>query len=104
VSDRPFKYWNGYSWREHRPGFYGVDRSVASESLLGSALKYGGSVLTEELIQSGLDAMWKSGSRRPIVLVPSASASPDECLDEDGRPTHPGEPCVVGGPMANHAW
>ena len=91
------RYWNGYSWREHRrsDGYYGIERSVAPESVLDNALKFGGRVLTEKLILDGMDAALKSGDRRPLVLVP-------ECLDEDGNSRHPGEPCIVGGPRANH--
>ena len=119
------KYWNGYSWRMYDtdvthwtitlcPGFAGIDRSVAPESLVGAALKYGGSVLTEELIQSSLDAMNRSGSRRPVVLVPAsgivdapvikiAVESVEIEADSDGC-DHPGEPCIIGGPLANHGW
>ena len=107
MSDRPFKYWNGYSWREHRPGFYGIDRSVASESLLESTA--GHAPLTEETLRAaresllGLTVATGQDWREPLTEKTSPT-DPGECLDEDGKPTHPGEPCIVGGPRANHAW
>lgn len=91
------KYWNGYSWRVHRPGFYGIDRSVASESVLDRAP----SMSIAEAIRLGAEVMMRSGGLRPAAFRITTS---DACLDENGSPTHPGEPCVIGGPQGNHAW
>lgn len=107
------KYWNGYSWREWvEPDPW----SVAAQRRWGHVFVVRASnevpptsavlVLPDKPL-----VVIKNADFRPLGTPPetmeelqSFSAPEELSSDKSEDCDHPGEPCVVGGPRANHSW